>query len=256
MRYDTKAIRETIIDVAYQKQEGHIASSLSVVEILYTLYKKVLTGDDYVILSKGHAALGYYVVLYHFGYITEEELFSFCETGSALGGHPDRTKVPGVLASTGSLGHGLPMAVGLALALRAQKRPGVVYCVIGDGERHEGSTLECLHLVPHHMLTNLCCIIDQNHSLDRALPMVGFDLAYAIMGWDVVKVAGHSVFSLEQALLRRHPVRPSMVIAETTKGKGVAFMEDNQEWHHKPLSDKDYALAQQCLENVECVNNL
>lgn len=243
------SLRKNILDVAYESQEGHVASSLSVVEILYTLYAKVLSKNDYFILSKGHASLAYYAVLHQFGYITYDQLKTFCKTGTKLGGHPDRMKVPGIIASTGSLGHGLPMAVGIALGLCSQNYQGRVFCLVGDGEMNEGSCWESVLLATHHQLGNLCCTIDYNHSSNRAVNTTRLPSVFSSFGWLVHWVSGHSVADLEKAFLKGYSDVPVVVFAETIKGNSVEFMKkDSHKWHHKSMTTEEYDLAWEGLK--------
>ena len=249
-----------IVEMSYKAQEGHIASAFSIVEILCVLYKYVLEDDDRFILSKGHGSLALYAVLAQMKLLDKKELASFAEYDSILGGHPDRNKVPAILASTGSLGHGLPMAVGVAMALKAQKKPGRVYVLVGDGELNEGSCYEALLLALHHGLNNLCCIVDQNHSSDRALKYSNLTLLLSNFAGVFVS-EGHDYSKLLEAFLPTEDVLPwdkqpvpSAVIALTTKGKGVSFMEDNPEWHHKSPNKEEYKLIMKELEE-ECENN-
>jgi transketolase len=173
-----KELIKKIITLATFKKEGHIASSLSILDIMYVLYKNTLNIEsiknnnidrDRFILSKGHASLGLYAILDHFG-LLKDNIDTFCDFDSKLGGHPT-DKIDGVEASTGSLGHGLPIGIGLALAYKIKKYKGKIYVLIGDGEANEGTIWESALLASHHNLTNLYCIIDFNHSTDRALEL-------------------------------------------------------------------------------------
>src|SRR3989344_6217204 len=173
-----KYLKKTIIKMATAKGEGHIPSAISILDILWVLYDKILDitpknittiTRDRFILSKGHASMGLYVILAKKGFIKTRSLRDFGKFESELGGHPDRNKVRGVEASTGSLGHGMPMAVGLALGMKINKQKHRVYVIIGDGECNEGTIWESIKLAAHHKLSNLYCIVDHNHSGDRAL---------------------------------------------------------------------------------------
>lgn len=247
-----KKLKETIIKSASLSKEGHIPSALSVLDILWVLYDKILNLDssnldhadrDRFILSKGHASLGLYVVLAKKGFLPAEDLKNFSAFDSLLGGHPDRNKIFGVEASTGSLGHGFPISVGMALGLKIKKSPARVFVVVGDGECNEGTIWEGAMLAAHHNLTNLCCVIDYNHSTDRAL-LVG-DLAqkFKAFGWDTVTVNGHDQKNLEKIFKQdfTNNKRPLAVIAETIKGYGVKLMENNPAWHHRSPSEEELA---------------
>jgi transketolase len=252
MNSELKQIRRKIIETAYNSGEGHIASSLSIVEILYTLYKDILTTDDYFILSKGHAALGWYAVLNHFDYISDVELKTFCKKNSCLPGHPVRDKLSCISASTGSLGHGLPMGVGIALGLKASGRKGKVFVLVGDGECNEGSIFEAANLAAYHNLDNLCCIIDCNGSADRALT-THLPGVFSAFGWACNEISGHSLYDIRYAIKQEVilPKIPHCVIAVTVKGCGISFMENNPEWHHKNMNEEQYKLA---LKELECRN--
>ena len=236
-----RRLRSIIIKTAASAQEGHIPSALSVLEILWVLYDRVMsvTPDtitsevrDRFVLSKGHASLGLYAVLAEKGFFSMETLNNFGKFGSMLGGHPDSTRIPGVEASTGSLGHGLPMAVGMALGLRIRGLPPQVYCLIGDGESNEGSIWEAALLAAHHSLANLLCIVDHNHSTDRALLMDNIGAKFAAFGWAVREVNGHDHAALYNALTWRTD-KPVCIIANTVKGHGCKAMENQPAWHHK-----------------------
>jgi transketolase len=207
-----------------------------------------MTFRDRFVLSKGHASLGYYAVLEAFGFLDKGELATFCEYNSRLGGHPDRNKVPGVEASTGSLGHGLPMAVGMALALKIQNNPARVFCLVGDGEMNEGSMWESLLLAAHHKLNNLTCIVDYNRSTDRAVDISNLDSKFAAFNWETLNIDGHDQNAIRYALQAKSDIKPMAVIANTIKGKGCSIMENNPEWHHKsPTKDQ----LKEILEGLE-----
>jgi len=243
-------MKRAIITAAANAGEGHIASAFSVLDILWVLYDRVLRINplnpdgferDRFILSKGHASLALYVVLAEKGFFPKSELETFGRFKSKLGGHPDRNKIPGVEASTGSLGHGLPTSVGVAMALRIKQSPYKVFVLIGDGECNEGTVWESALLAAHHKLKNLCCIVDCNHSSDRAL-LVG-DLAekFKSFGWDCCSINGHDHTQIYKALSDFPKARPVAIIAETIKGFGCRRMENNPEWHHKVPSAEDLA---------------
>ena len=175
---DLKELRKQIITISTNAKEGHVPSALSVLDILWVLYNDILRIDplhptlldrDRFVLSKGHAAIGLYVILAHKGFFPVSMLDTFAKYDSILGGHPDKNKVPGVEASTGSLAHGFPLSVGMALGLKIKKSDSRVYAIVGDGELNEGPIWESALLASHHRLSNLCCIVDYNHSTDRAL---------------------------------------------------------------------------------------
>lgn len=224
-------LKKEIIQMAYQAQEGHVPSAFSILDILWVLYDRVLRKKDYFILSKGHGCLGLYAVLAEKGFFPKNWLANFGRFNSHLGGHPDCNQVPGVEASTGSLGHGLPMAVGVALGLKIKKRQNKVYCLIGDGEANEGSIWEAVMLGAHHRLNNLVCIVDDNHSTDRALNLGDLGEKFSSFGWLVKEINGHNHQEIYKALKPAN--KPLAIIAETIKGYGVKEMENNPAWHHR-----------------------
>jgi len=234
-------MKRQIAQAAHAAGEGHVASAYSILDILWVLYDQVMdlgaahpqAARDQFVLSKGHASLALYAVLAQKQCIAPALLEDFCKFSSPLGGHPDCRKIPGVVASTGSLGHGLPIAVGLALGTRIRKRGARIYCLVGDGECNEGSIWEAALLAGHHRLSNLTCIVDFNHSTDRALNMGDLSQKFQTFGWHAVSGSGHEPQQIFDALTVRHETRPVAFIARTTKGKGVSFMEDNPAWHHR-----------------------
>lgn len=245
---ELRALREEIIRAAMAAGEGHIPSAFSILDVLWVLYDRVLRfdprdpsgeGRDRFVLSKGHGSLGLYAVLAAKGFFPLEELRGFARYDSRLGGHPDRNKVPGVEASTGSLGHGLPIAVGMAMALRIKRSDRRVFVLVGDGECNEGSIWESALLAAHHELAGLTCIVDYNHSNDRALRLGDVAAKFAAFGWTATDVDGHDHEALARMLSDRHPGRPSAVVAHTVKGHGCPPMENNPAWHHRVPSGEE-----------------
>lgn len=223
-----------ISEISHLSREGHVPSSLSILDILYVFYKT--RPDEKMILSKGHAALGLYAVLDHFG-LLKNNIDDFCKFGSGLGGHPT-DKIENVVASTGSLGHGLPIGLGMALGYKIKKSDSKVYVIVGDGECNEGTIWECALLASHHRLNNLVCIVDYNHSGDRALGLGDLSSKFVAFGWDVVEIDGHDHSQIEDSL-NHYSEKPILILANTIKGKGLDFMENNPEWHHKSPSEED-----------------
>jgi transketolase len=235
-------IKIKILKAAYAGGEGHIGSAFSVVDILYVLYNSsvkisselINSNDrDYVILSKGHASLAHAAILEDKKIITTEQLMSFCSHDSILGGHLDKNKVPGVEASTGSLGHGISLSVGMAMGVKIKKRSNKIFCVVGDGECNEGTFWEAMLLGAHHNIDNLYCIIDYNRSNDRALKLDSLEDKLNAFGWDVDVIDGHSHSEIDNALSANKSCKPKAIIANTIKGSGIKMMENNHEWHHK-----------------------
>jgi transketolase len=241
-----KQMKHQIVLAAHAAGEGHIPSALSILDLLWVLYDKVMKLDplrlddpamDRFILSKGHASLALYAVLAQKRILPREALASFCKYDSALGGHPNCNKIAGIEASTGSLGHGFPMAVGMALGSKIRKIENRVFCLIGDGESNEGTVWESALLAAHHQLSNLCCIVDYNHSTDRALKVGDLAHKFVSFGWEARVINGHDHAEILGALELRHGSKPVVVVAETTKGSGVSRMENEPAWHHRSPSD-------------------
>ena len=226
-----KKLIKRIVDVAYNTKEGHIASSLSILDILYVLYDKILTPkNNYFILSKGHASLGLYSVLEHFD-LLEENLDNFCKFDSKLGGHPSN-RVLNVLTSTGSLGHGLPIGVGVAMGEKIKGTEKKVFVLIGDGESNEGTNWESALLASNHNLNNLYCIMDYNRSNDRSLKIDNVVSKFESFNWTCIEIDGHNRDEILSAL-NTNSKKPIFILANTIKGKGISMMENNPEWHHK-----------------------
>jgi len=242
MKNKLKELKVLILKAAYTAGEGHIASAFSVMDILWVLYDGVLKIDplkpndpnrDRFFLSKGHASLGLYAVLAEKGFFDKKEFDNLCAFDSMLGGHPDKNKISGVEASTGSLGHGFPMAVGAALGLKISNKKSRVFALIGDGEANEGTGWEAALLASHHKLNNLTLIVDHNHSTDRALGIGNLTKKFEAFGWQSVSINGHNHKEILKALLLKSATKPTAIIAETIKGHGTKTMEGNPAWHHK-----------------------
>lgn len=249
LKEKAKELRKIIFKTIYKGGGGHIPASLSIVEILLVLYNKILRVDpkkpndpdrDRFILSKGHAAVTLYSILADKGFFDKQQLETFGKRGSILGGHPDMHKVPGVEASTGSLGHGFPFGVGIALAAKMDKRNFRVFCVLGDGECQEGSIWEAALFAPQQKLDNLIVIIDYNklQAMDRLDNIISLEpLAdkWRAFGWEVREVDGHDTLKLE-GIFRSVPFaagKPNLIIAHTVKGKGISLMENVPIWHFR-----------------------
>lgn len=235
-------LKRKILEVATHAQEGHIPAAFSILDILWVLYDRILgitpeTKDNpernRFILSKGHASIGLYIVLAEKGFIDPELLENFGKANSCLGGHPDRTRVPGAEASTGSLGHGLPMGIGLALGAKIKKQPSKVYVIVGDGECNEGTIWESAMLAVHHKLDNLYCIVDHNHSGDIALNPGDMRKKFEAFGWHAISIHGHDQEEIYRALTQKSTGKPLAIIAETIKGNGSKTIENNPAWTHK-----------------------
>ncbi len=244
----SRALRRLVADALAGGGRGHIGSSMSLIEILRVLYDDVLRyrpdqpdwpERDRCILSKGHGCLALYAVLADKGFFPAETLKTFCRAGSILGGHPEAGKIPGVEASTGALGHGLSIGVGMALAQRMAKRDARVFVVMGDGEINEGSIWEAAMSAAKHRLSNLTAVVDYNKIQSAGPTAEILDLEpladkWRAFGFTVVEADGHDAAALRE-IFTRPPTddRPTAVIAHTVKGKGVSFAEHDPEWHHK-----------------------
>jgi transketolase len=245
-------LRVKIVDMITKAGEGHIPSSFSVIDIIDTVYGKFLKHDpkrpnweerDYFVLSKGHAAAALFVTLQKYGYFSQSELDNYGGFDSILGGHPDRLKVPGAEASTGSLGHGFPFSMGIALGLKIKKMPNKVITLVGDGESHEGTIWETALVAQNLKLNNLCCIVDYNGSAAQILPHPNIVKQWESFGWKVKEANGHDKEDIAKALKDFYGLnndKPFCIIAHTIKGKGVGFMEVHGPWHHKIPNPDEY----------------
>lgn len=245
---------------------GHVGPSLSPIEILRVLYDDFLryraseplwAGRDRLVLSKGHGCLALYAVLADHGFFEVETLRSFASAESILGGHPERGLVPGVEASTGALGHGLPIAVGLALAARIKRDAHRVVAVTGDGELNEGSMWEAALAASKHRLSNLSVFVDCNRMQCYGATSVVADLEpladkWRSFGFEALEVDGHDVVELRNVVTRLplRPDAPSAVICHTVKGKGLPYAEGDPTWHYRfELSDEEIARMYATLDN-------
>jgi transketolase len=240
----------------------HVASSLSCVDILVALYFHAARVDpasaeapdrDRVILSKGHASAALYACLAERGYFDRSRLTSYCADGSPLAEHPSRGTLPGIEASTGSLGHGLGLGAGMALAARRRGSASRVFVVLSDGECNEGTVWEAAMWAPRHSLSNLIAIVDFNKfqatgDSTRITQLTPLDEKWRSFGWDCTEVDGHDHAQLLASFAPSARVRPRAVIAHTIKGKGVSFMEANLEWHYRPPLGAEYERALEELE--------
>lgn len=224
MEADIKRLRNRILEVAVRDGMGHIPSALSILDTIWILYSQVMLDNDQFILSKGHGVMALYAVLEEMGLIN---------WSLKLMGHPKRDGA--VLASTGSLGHGLPMAIGLAKAKKIKKEKGRVFCIIGDGECNEGTIWESTLLANHHKLDNLVVIVDQNKSSERALEMGSLTSKFQSFGLMSIEVDGHNHQDLS-FWLKQNYKHPAAIICNTTKGHGVSYMENNPEWHNRKIN--------------------
>jgi len=252
---DPRRLRRIILEQSKRAGVGHIASALSIVDILAALFGGVLRqigtsapDRDRFVLSKGHASLALYATLHQVGLLSKEQLDTYCADGSLLGVHPEHF-LPAVDFSTGSLGHGLAFGVGSALGARLRRHGGRTYVLMSDAELNEGSVWEAAMFAAHHCLSNVVAIVDDNgqQALGKTkdiLNLEPLDQKWSAFGWDARIVDGHDATALSDALREAGASgRPTVLIAKTVAGKGVAFMEGRFEWHYLPMTDAQYATA-------------
>lgn len=260
-----KENRQNIVKMVYEAKSGHIGGSLSATDIMTVLFHKCMKtvpewkeskdypNRDRFVLSKGHVSPIYYSVLSQLGYFPKEELMSFRKLTSRLQGHPCLF-CPGVEVATGSLGQGLSIGCGMAIALKLDNNPANVFVLMGDGELQEGNVWEALMQAPQRNLNNLTLIIDRNRlqidgSTENIKSLDPLDEKIKAFNWDVLVINGHNINEIYEAIEKaKANDKPTAIIANTTKGKGVSFMENNAGWHGKAPSTEDYEKAMKELE--------
>lgn len=254
---DSKSLnyRFQILEILRKARRGHIGSAFSIIEILRVLYDDVLKYDskkanwcdrDRFILSKGHGCLALYVILAEKGFFPKEELFKFCTPDGILGGHPEQATTPGVEVSTGSLGHGFSVAIGMAIAAKLDQKKHRTFVLLGDGECNEGSVWEAALSASKHKLNSLTVMIDYNKmqcysSTAEVLNLEPFAEKWKSFGFEVREVDGHNVDALKKIFvtLPFSQTKPSLIICHTVKGKGFPELENNPAWHHKSLAKEE-----------------
>jgi len=263
-------MRISILKMIFNAQSGHLGGNFSAVELILTLYKKVLKHDkawkkakdfknrDRFVLSKGHASAALYCVLAEEGYFDKKELMTFRKFGSKLQGHPSSLMLEGVEVSTGSLGQGLSLACGMALGLKLDKINSFVYAYVGDGEMQEGQIYEAMMSAGHHRLDNLITIVDRNgYQIDGhtecVMGLLDIEKKFQSFGWETLTVDGHNIeriletYEKAKELAKSHK-KPVAIIATTVKGKGVSFMENTAAWHGKAPNKEQFEAALKELE--------
>lgn len=256
-------IRKSILTATYSAQSGHPGGSLSCADILAVLYFNILNIDpkdpqsparDRFVLSKGHCSPALYATLARRGFFAESDLETFRKIDSPLQGHPDMNKVPGVDMTTGSLGQGLSVACGMAYASKLDRAGCRVYCLLGDGELDEGEVWEACLTASKYKLDNLCVIVDNNNlqidgTIEEVAGMKHIYEKFRAFGFEVISIHGNDILDILNAfnLAKNVKGRPTAILATTTKGKGVSFMENRAEWHGKAPSEEEYKLAMQEL---------
>ena len=245
-------LRIWILEMLAEAKSGHPGGSLSAIDLLTALWfsemrgvssSQALTPDrDRFVLSKGHGVPALYAILAKKGFISPAELSTLRKTGSRLQGHPDRVRIPILEASTGSLGQGLSVAIGLAMAFQMDQKPGRVFCLMGDGEIQEGQIWEAALSAAKYKLSNLCAILDNNNGqidgyVSEVMPIEPIADKWRAFGWHVIEINGHDMgqiigaYGEARQLQEKGGTKPVMILARTVKGKGVSFMENKNEWH-------------------------
>ena len=256
---NSKKIRLDIIEMLFKAQSGHSGPSLSIVEILnYLFFQKKIYNDfnnrDNFVLSKGHAVPALYSVLFNLNLISKKNFQSFREIGSSLQGHPDRTKLKYIELGTGALGQGLSVSIGFALGNLMLKKNKKSFCLIGDGEIQEGQIWEAAMYAGTHKIKDLCVILDNNKMqnetyTDETLNIMPLKKKWEAFNWNVLEINGHSYIEIHSAFNKfyKEKKKPTIIIANTIKGKGVSFMENSTVWHSKVLDKKNYLIAKKEL---------
>lgn len=258
-KYNANHIRKAILDMAYSGATVHIGCAFSIVELLVVLYRKHLQLDaanpamatrDYMVLSKGHGVMAQYACLHELGWLTDDDIKRYFKDGTRLKGLAD-AHVPGVEATTGSLGHGLSVAAGLALAAKLNKTEQTCYALVGDGELNEGAIWEAALFASHFKLDNLVVIVDKNGfqamgTTDDVIALGNIEEKFRAFGFDAVAIDGHDEAAIDAAYSNMKAARngrPKAIVATSVKGKGVSFMEHNNIWHYTRLTPETYAAA-------------
>tara|TARA_B110000977_G_scaffold175638_1_gene230557 strand:- start:37705 stop:38517 length:813 start_codon:yes stop_codon:yes gene_type:complete len=251
---NSKKLRGNIIEMLYKAQSGHSGPSLSIVEILnYLFYEKKIYKNfkerEHFVLSKGHAAPALYAALYGLNMISKKDLLSFREIGTKLQGHPDRTKLKYIELGTGALGQGLSVSIGFVLASLMLNRNKKSFCIVGDGEIQEGQIWEAAMYAGSNSLSNLCVILDNNKMqnetyTNKTLDIMPLKQKWEAFNWNVIDIDGHCFKEIDKAFNKFYleKKKPTIIIANTIKGKGISFMEGSAVWHSKVI-DKDSYLA-------------
>lgn len=262
--FDTVELRRTVLEMAYAGSTVHIGCAFSIIEILAVLYRShlrypdgnpVAEGRDYLVLSKGHGVMAQYACMRELGWISDAEVSGYFSDGSELKGLSD-SRVPGLEVTSGSLGHGLSVGVGLALAAKRNGTDQKVYAIIGDGEANEGAIWEAILLAAQHRLDNLMIIIDKNGfqamgPTDEVVQLGSLKSKVEAFGFECGEVDGHHEAALDATITSlgsNLDGRPKAIVAQTVKGKGVGFMEADNRWHYLRLDDNSYSSAIAALE--------
>lgn len=260
----SKKVRQGIIKAVYSNQSGHPGGSLSIADILTVLYFYEMNINpseakdekrDKLVLSKGHCAPALYSALACRGYFDFDELETFRNIEGRLQGHPDMKNIPGVDMTTGSLGQGLSVANGMAIAAKLDNKPNRVYCILGDGEIEEGQVWEAAMTSAKYKLDNLCVIVDNNNlqidgTIEEVMSSYPIDEKFKSFGFQIINIDGHNIKEIMDAfdVARNIKEKPTCIIAKTKKGKGVSFMENQVGWHGKAPNEEQYKKAMEELK--------
>ena len=249
-----KEVRKDILFEVYNANSGHVGGALSCADILVAIYFNLINEGDKIVLSKGHASAALYAVLAEKGFFPKEELATFRKINSRLQGHPSYVKTPGIDASSGSLGQGLSVANGIALSFKLDKKSNHVYAILGDGEIQEGQIWEALMTANHYKLNNLIAFLDYNKlqidgTNEEVMKVAPVKEKFEAFGFFVQEIDGHDFEKIILAVKNaKKQSKPSIIIANTIKGKGVSFMENKCEWHGKAPKKEEYEIAISELE--------
>lgn len=267
LKMTANQVRKGIIEAVYSAQSGHPGGSLSIADIMAYLYDCEMQVDtknphwedrDRLVLSKGHVCPALYSMLAQKGFFPVDELTTFRQVGSRLQGHPDLNKCPGVDFTAGSLGQGMSAAAGMALAGKLSGKTYRVYAILGDGEIQEGQVWESAMFAAHRKLDNLCYIVDNNGlqidgRVDEVCSPYPIDEKFAAFGFETINIDGHNFDEIEAAFERAKSIKdkPTVIIAKTTKGKGISFMENLASWHGSAPNKEQYEIAMADLKKIE-----
>jgi transketolase len=249
LRADALAIRRLFLRMHYEARAGHIGSGLSAIDLLTYVHRVWLRPQDRFVLSKGHGASALYATLHHVGRLSKEELATYYKDGTRFPAHPAPLAHAAIPAATGSLGHGLAIACGMAYSEKMLARSDArVACLLSDGDCNEGSTWEAILFAAHQRLDNLVAVVDANgiQGFGRTEDVLGlepFVAKWEAFGFDVVELDGHDFAQIDEAFARPTRGRPRCLLARTVKGKGVRLMENTVEWHYWPMSESQYSQA-------------
>lgn len=251
-----KIHRKRVLEMSQQVQALHIGAAFSSMEMVDCTYHDLMDRErDTFVMSKGHGCMSQYVVLEHLGVLSKEQLNTYCTAEGVLGVHPDYGN-PGIEASTGALGHGLSMCVGMALGEKIKKGSGEIYCMISDGELQEGSTWEAVLMASSFKANNLICMVDNNDFQSFGRTSETHPSFYPLgdkfraFGWDVCEIDGHDTQAIYDSVKNRAGDKPLMIVARTTKGKGVSYMENVPIWHYRSPSPEEYVQAIKEIEEA------